>query len=408
MDRRQFLSRTGGALGALSAGVIAGCVPNDQAAPDGQPLAAPPPGPQRPYTGPNVILIRFGGGVRRKETIAFPEKTFCPFLYHELFEKHGLLFSRVEISGSYGVVTSHNHGTLYLLTGRYDPYEELSGQEKEQGFLPKAPTLFESLQQQFQVPDHQALLVNGEDPAHEGLYSWGRHHLYGIRYRNQVLNPLQIQLRLLRGSLKNPNLSPEEREKGEKFLHELEFRNHRGEEKPPDPPELEEFWSRWLRHYGPSGLNQPRGDRLVTVLALRALRELRPKFLMIQYQDVDYVHGGNASHYTQAIAAMDEGLGEIHTAVQADEAYRENTVFLVVPDCGRDNNRCRAVPFQHHWGGRSSREIFVVLAGPARLVPRRPKPIDSPQEQISVAATVGEIMEFPTRRWSAPSLLRAV
>src|SRR5258705_9198383 len=47
------------------------------------------------YSGPNVILVRFGGGARRRETID-PENTYAPFLCHD-FLKRGTLYSRMEI-----------------------------------------------------------------------------------------------------------------------------------------------------------------------------------------------------------------------------------------------------------------------------------------------------------------------
>src|SRR6185503_1951952 len=76
-----------------------------------------------PYRGPNVILVRFGGGARRRETIQ-PETTYAPFLCHEM-TRRGILFPNMEIDSftpSAGVDTSHGQGTLYLLTGKYEKY----------------------------------------------------------------------------------------------------------------------------------------------------------------------------------------------------------------------------------------------------------------------------------------------
>src|SRR5262249_27249606 len=145
-----------------------------------------------------------------------------------------------------------------------------------------------------------------------------------------------------------------------------------------------------------------RGDRVLTELALRALCELRPKLLMINYQDTDYVHWGNRNFYTRAIAIIDDGVRRLYEAVQADEEYRDNTVFLVVPDCGRDNNRCMAVPVQHPFNSRCAHEIFVVAAGPGIAHPG--VPVDKLRQQISVATTVGRLMKFPTQHVEAGCL----
>ena len=45
--------------------------------------------------------------------------------------------------------------------------------------------------------------------------------------------------------------------------------------------------------------------------------------MMINYQDPDYVHWGNASHYTRAISVIDQGLARLVATVEADEHYRK-------------------------------------------------------------------------------------
>ena len=54
-----------------------------------------------PYSGPNVVIVRFGGGVRRRETID-PQHTFAPYLRHELVRR-GTLYPQMEISNLDGV-----------------------------------------------------------------------------------------------------------------------------------------------------------------------------------------------------------------------------------------------------------------------------------------------------------------
>src|SRR5213078_2794325 len=150
--------------------------------------------------------------------------------------------------------------------------------------------------------------------------------------------------------------------------------------------ELVGFWRRWREYYGDSGLVNPRGDHLLTELTVRAIKELRPRLIMVNYQDCDYVHWGNMSHYTRAVSVMDEGLRQIVETVEADEAYRNNTIFAVVPDCGRDSNPFADVPCQHHFGSRSSHEIFALFVGAG--VPRGAV-VDRRVDQSQVAATLG-------------------
>ena len=98
------------------------------------------------------------------------------------------------------------------------------------------------------------------------------------------------------------------------------------------------FWADWRAHYGDDGFKNPRGDRLLTELALWAIRDLKPRLMMINYQDPDYVHWGNASHYTRAIAVIDDGIRQVVEALDRDDHYANNTVVVITPDCGRDAN----------------------------------------------------------------------
>ncbi|MBM4069508.1 MAG: hypothetical protein FJ271_11245 [Planctomycetes bacterium] len=396
LNRRRFLHKTT-ALGTAAAALTLSADQNQPAPPAGAP--APLAQGQRPYRGPSVVLVRFGGGVRRLETITDAEHTYCPFIYHELARRRGILFNNVSIEPNPRIVTSHGQGTLYILTGRYDRYEDITHRPFADRFEPKVPTIFEYFRRHYDIPPHQALIINGEDRIHEEFYTFSNHHQYGIRYRSTVLSLYRYKSYLLREQIRAGGMSEAELEARRARLRHMENLDYRVQGMPDDAPhvvspELNAFWRKWREHYGDSGLVNPRGDRLLTTLALWALRELKPRLLMINYQDPDYVHWGNPHFYTRSIAIIDDGLRQIHDATQADEAYRDNTVFLIVPDCGRDSNRAMPVPFQHHFNTRSAHEVFVVAAGPGIAHPRAA--VDLPRQHCSVAATVGRIMGFPT------------
>jgi hypothetical protein len=404
IDRRRFLTHTATGAAALAAGFSAGCDDRaDHAGNAGIEEAGAPP--DKPYTGPRVVLVRFGGGVRRRETIASAEQTYCPFIYHELIGKHGTLFKNLEIENGPGIVTSHGQGTLYLLTGKYAHYEDISHKPFSERFEPIVPTVFEYLRKEYAVPEHQALIINGEDRIGEEFYTFSNHHTYGVRYRSTVLSLYRFKTYLLRQELAGDSLSEHERAEKAKKLAEMESRDYRVVDRNVASPELDGFWERWKDYYGKTGFVNPRGDRLLTTLALRAIQELRPKLLMINYQDPDYVHWGPANFYTRAISIIDDGVRELWHAVQADDEYRNNTIFVVVPDCGRDSNRAMAVPFQHHFNSRSAHEVFAVVAGPKGLVPHESLAVDRKLQQTAVTTTVGKLMNFSTPHAEAPSLL---
>jgi hypothetical protein len=409
IHRRQFLSRTAVNLGALSASFVLGCqMPNPPArrtasgATDAEDVPDDPQ-PKPPYKGPNVILIRFGGGIRRQESILEPEKTYCPFVYHELYEKRGILFNNVEIESAPGIETSHGQGTLFLLTGVYDHYEN----PVPERFEAKVPTIFEYFRKTYDIPSHQALVLSSEDRPNEEYCSYSNHHFYGVRYRSTVLSLRRYKAFLLKRALAFDPMTPRERLAKETLFNEMEFNDHRRDGHEVWEGPIDEFWDRWRSYYGAARLPQMRGDRFLTSVALRAMRELRPRLLMVNYQDPDYVHWGPPTFYTRAISVIDDGIRQIYEAVQNDpgdggsHTYRDNTVFLIIPDCGRDNNACLSVPFQHHFGSRSAHEVFAIATGPG--IARSRVPVDKLRQQISLPATVGAIMKFPTEHVQAGS-----
>ena len=385
-SRREFLR-----AGLLSAGTLALARSVPAAA-----MVTP-----REYSGPNVILVRFGGGVRRRETIE-PDTTYAPFLCHE-FAKRGTLYTNMEISQFEGIETSHGQGTLYVLTGKYESYKDIAGRFLGQRFEAPVPTIFEYFRKAYDVPEHQTLIVNGEDRTDEEFYSFSNHHLFGVEYRSNVLSLYRFKTYLLRrqierGAFADAELKKQRRELAK--LEELDYRVHQDRRR--QSAEIETFWERWRQFYGESGFVNPRGDRLLTELALRAMKELRPKLMMINYNDPDYVHWGNASHYTRGIAVIDQGLRRLVEAVDADEEYRHNTVFVIVPDCGRDTSPMASVPFQHHFHAHS---IFAAIVGPGMA---RGHVVDRPSDQVSVASTIGQIMGFDAAFAEGPVLEEAL
>jgi hypothetical protein len=445
IDRRRFLYQTAAGLGVLSASLAAGCagpkhppeppLPRDAREPN--PLGGQVPAERIDYPEdrPNIVLVRFGGGVRRRETVEYPAKTYCPFILHELAEKRGVLYNNVVIENKLGVDTSHGQGTLYILTGQYRHYQDIQNQPLADRFVPQGATIPEYLRKWYRLAEHETLIVNGEDRVNEEFFTFsddrlggGEHvfgnHLFGVNFKSRVLSLYGFKTYLLQKQLEPEaaaNLSPQERKEKEHKVAEMVKRDYLADEVKKAPPteelrkereesdrKIADFWADWRAYYGDSGLVNPRGDRLLTALTLRAMKQLRPRFVMINYQDPDYVHWGNPQFYTRAISIIDDGVREVYEAVQADEFYRDRTVFVVVPDCGRDNNPGMAVPFQHHFNTRCAHEVFAVMAGPEKFVgdlrSKSGKPQDRTLQQTSIAATVGELTGFKAVEAEAPPL----
>ncbi len=352
----------------------------------------------RDYAGPNVILVRFGGGVRRAETID-EAGTYAPFLRHALAPR-GLFVPDMRIDQIDGGDTSHAEGTLNILTGRYKAYRDAGSAFLQDRLEPTEPTLFEYLRENYGIPSHQALLINGEDRPQEEFFTYGVSEHYGIAYRSEMLSLHRFKLYKFARILEDGTSDEATLQAAQTGYDDLMAADPRAIS-PGQSPEVTRFWERWRAHYGDDGLRNPRGDRLLTALALRALRELRPRLMMVNYQDPDYVHWGNPSHYTRAIQVIDDGLQQLVHAVEADPFYRDNTVFVITPDCGRDANPLMEVPFQHHFNSRAAHDTWAVIFGPGI---EQGRVLDRPVDQTAIAPTVAALMGFAADRAEGQAL----
>ena len=371
IDRRQFTAGLAASAGTLALNAT--------------------PAQARAYRGSNVIIVRFGGGVRRAETID-PKRTYAPFLLNTL-AKRGVLIPDVRIADIDGMDTSHAEGTINILTGRYAAWRDAGSKFLARRLEPTSPTLFEYFRKAYSIAPHEVLLINGEDRPQEEFFSFARHRRFGGDFRAEVLSLYRYkrwlyQQLLAEGSGNEQQLAELSKHLAKMGRHELPGRT------PVPNRKLERFWADWRRDYRDKGLINPRGDRLLTALALRAMNTLRPRLMMINYQDPDYVHWGSASHYTRAIAIIDEGLRQLAEAAERLDHYAGNTVFVIVPDCGRDANPLMGVPFQHHFNTRSAREIWALVLGPGI---HKGRTLDKTVDQSQIAATVGAAMGFKAR-----------
>ena len=344
------------------------------------------------YRGPNVVLIRFGGGVRRYETID-EAGTYAPYMRKVLAER-GVLIPDMRIDQQEGGNTSHAEGTLNLLTGRYEAYRDAGSKFLQDRLEPTEPTLFEYLRRAYDIPSHEALLINGEDRQQEEFFTYGLHGHYGIDFRSEMLSLHRFKLYKFARILEEGGLSEDERLKTEKAHAELLAADARSVQPDQSAP-IRRMWAKWRAYYGDDGFRNPRGDRLLTELSLWAMRELKPRLMMINYQDPDYVHWGNASHYTRAIAIIDDGIRQIVEAAERDDHFRDNTVFVITPDCGRDENPLMSVPFQHHFNSSAAREVWALVFGKGVT---RGRIYDRAVDQTSVAATLADVMGVRAER----------
>ena len=343
------------------------------------------------YRGPNVVLIRFGGGVRRFETID-ESGTYAPYML-KVLAKRGVLIPNLRIDTLAGGDTSHAEGTLNLLTGRYKAYRDAGAEFLRDRLEPTEPTLFEYLRSAYDIPSHQTLLINGEDRPQEEFLTYGIHGHYGIDFRSEMLSLHRFKLYKYAQLIAEAK-DYDAREAAIRAQSDLLTKDARTIVPEQSEP-IQNFWADWRAHYGDDGLKNPRGDRLLTELALWAIRDLKPRLMMVNYQDPDYVHWGNASHYTRAISVIDDGIRHIVDRLDQDEHYRGNTVIVITPDCGRDANPLMSVPFQHHFNTGEARAVWALVLGKGV---RQNRIHDRETDQTAIAATLAEVMGVKATR----------
>lgn len=355
------------------------------------------------YKGPNVIVIRYGGGVRRRETID-PEHSFSPFLINTLIPG-GTLYKNMMISALPENKTGHAQGTLNIMTGRYFGYTKQHEKVSGNFLRPSVPSIFEYLRENYDIPPHETLIINGQDRIEEdGLHlHWDEKS--GPKFRPDLLSPTRFETFKLQLQIQNETEDPTLRRQREERLSEIRKNSPELLTTEEYSPEIKNFWNKWLAYHGKNDQTYPRGDRQTTELALWSLRYLRPKLMMVNFQDTDFVHFGVKSQYTRAITIIDEGIRQIVQTVENDPFYKGNTVFVVVPDCGRDSNPLMDVPFQHHFNSRSSHEIFAVLYGTGIAKKRI---VEANADQTSIAPTIGAIMGFKAKRSEGDILKEAL
>src|SRR5439155_16596914 len=139
---------------------------------------------------------------------------------------------------------------LYLLTGQYRHYEDITHKPLAERFEAPVPTLFEYLRRSYLVPQHQCLIVNGEDRINEEFYTFSNHHQFGVRYRSTVLSLYRFKTFLLRDELANGNLTERERREKERLLLQMENRDYRVQDRNVVSPQLDAFWRGWRNYYG--------------------------------------------------------------------------------------------------------------------------------------------------------------
>jgi len=382
MNRREFLGAAAGAGAALLAGESA--------------VAAEP-------KNRKVILVVFGGGTRSRDTIDEPEHRFIPRLWKEMIPR-GTLFTNMRVE--HKVV--HPNSTGSILTGHWE-WDDIDWSK------PVAhPTLFELHRKARGAPDtaawafvYASILAKAGESLAEG---------YGQRLAANVVEPPTIPRstaeamdRLMRQAAARGSAQAELDAAAEcaRLARSTSLITTSGLRSPEARRFLEEQYELWKKDSGTTS-----HDAFLTRLAIASMRTMAPDVMAVAYGEIDCAHYGSWSRYVEAIRRTDELAWQLWRATEDLPAYRGQTLFLILPDHGRELEESGGLGFIHHsdfytntGADEGCRRVWMLALGPGvrpGLRVERPVPI------TAAAPTAAEFLGLGSSPGSAHSMLGRV
>ena len=342
MDRRRFLGTTGAALAHLG-----GTGAN--------PLFAAPPVrtgavPDRSLKTKHLVVILYGNGCRKKDTVEDPELT--PHM------------ARMMAAGSvctedFGE-TANLHGYMYteMLTGRETVSEH-----------PLYPTWTEIVRKELGGSPNDYWMLQGVSYYRSWVYDrkhWSAHRDGGLQFgaNSLTMNKLFHDERkpspdeLVRSSIE-PGLGHTK-----KTLHELEDWLADATARRTDVPASTKT--------SLVDREVPLGDGQCFEITKHLLRDFRPKLITIQMLALDDAHADagfwdydtDYEQYRRHIAATDELIGNLHEFIRKDPYLRETTSILLRPECGRDDEVNVYGQLHHSQGNYYAHHVWTLGIGP--------------------------------------------
>jgi len=368
MNRREFLQISISAAAALAAEKVKGAI-----------------APYKPYLEAEnngsgnkrkLIIILFGGGTRYSETFGDKDKRYIPYMWKEIVPK-GALFTNMRVE--HKVVHPNSAGAI--MTGFWE-WDDLDWTVPV-----RHPTIFEIYRKSAQAPDTKTwafvyasiLAQTGQSIAQD----------YGSRFAANVALPPTIprsaaeQMNLLMTEASATGSIDAQISAGKK-CEELAKSSSRisleGLRCLQARSFIEEQYEQWKGGNGTTS-----HDAFLAEGAINCMKKFSPDVMSIDFGEIDCAHYGNWSRYVEAITRTDELTGKIWRAAYELQDYKDKTLFLILPDHGRELERPGGSGFIHHSNfytnedaDEGCRRVWMLAAGPgikAGLQIEKPAPI---------------------------------
>lgn len=352
------------------------------------------------YEDHKLIIILFGGGTRSSESIDDPEHRYIPKLWNEMVPK-GALFTNMRVE--HKVVHPNSAGSI--MTGHWE-WDDIDWTRPVAN-----PTIFEIYRRQSQAPDTAAwafvyasiLAKTGESIASG----------YGIKYAANVIEPPTIPRataeeidRRLReaastGLIENEMKAAESCASLARSTSRIAMSGLRSE-KAKDFLDFE--YSQWKQSDSTTS-----HDVFLAERAISCMQTFAPDIIAVDFGEIDCAHYGSWSRYVEAIRRTDELTWRIWQASERMEQYRGKTLFLILPDHGRELDHDGRWGFIHHsdfytneGADEGCRRVWMLALG-AGIKPEMQ--IDKPVPITAAAATGLEYLGLDKSKGAENSVL---
>lgn len=371
----------------------------------------------------HVVFCLFAGGVRNLESIHKAEGNIMkntlngteaisadiapgivqlPTLASSPLQNSGTLFKEFRYASG---PTGHYNGHTTAITGKY------SDEAIQLKQPPKYPTIFEYYRKHTS-PSTSALNAWWVSNA-LGPYPYLNYSMfdgYGANYGANMIQPESI-FNSAATILGNPlTLSQTEKSKCDMMR---DFMNGQfkipqaavssGIVNTPEDGERIQTWIKTLTDYlitnqveDPWGTGIMTGDMKNIFFGIEVIKEFKPELTVINMTDIDIAHF-DYTKYVSAIGLADYALYKLWQAIQSTPGMANDTVLVVVPEHGRNQDANSVVDAYgryalDHNNDQMSREIFCLMAGKGI---RQGEVFSQTQgESVDVVPTIANILGF--------------
>jgi len=348
-----------------------------------------------------LVIVLFGGGTRSSESIDDPKHRWIPRLWNEMVPR-GTLFTNMRVE--HKVVHPNSAGSI--VAGHWE-WDDIDWSR------PVAhPTIFEIYRKARKAPDTAAwAFVYASILAQTGLSPAPG---YGVDYAANVVEPptiprstaeemdTKMRAAAATGSTEAEIKAATESADLARSTSRIATSGLRSE---AARKFLESEYEVWKKSTGSTS-----HDLFLTDRAINCMRRFSPDVIAVMFGEIDCAHYGSWSRYVEAIKRTDELTWRLWRACEEIDAYRGRTLFLVLPDHGRELESKNGTGFIHHsdfytntGADEGCRRVWMLALGPGVTAGRK---IDKPVPITTVAATGLEHLGLSASKGAAPSVLK--